>query len=96
MTITKQSQIHSPQHVRNGVGAWDGPLSEALHYDADRVDAVEQRLVERGVVTRTEDEDGNVFIDGDESWWAGDHLELWTLDDVRYLLDDPNAQIVEG
>ena len=93
MKLTKNSKIHSPQSIRNGLGAWDGPLSEALHYDSDRVDMIEQRLVERCVVTRSEDEDGNILIDGNELWWAGDHLELWTLEDVRFLLDDPNVTV---
>ena len=96
MELSLNTKIHSPQSIRNGLGAWDGTLGEAIHYDADRVDLIEQRLVERGAVTQSEDEDGNILIDGELDWWAGDHLELWTLDDVRYLLDDPNAEIVEG
>lgn len=96
MELTLNTQINSPQSIRNGLGAWTGILGEAIHYDADRVDLIEQRLVERGVVTRDEDEDGNILIDGEMDWWAGAHVELWTLDDVRYLLDDPNAEIMEG
>ena len=96
MEISLNTKINSPKSVSNGLGAWTGTLDEAIHYDADRVDLIEQRLVERGTVTRSEDEDGNILIDGEMDWWAGSHVELWTLDDVRYLLDDPNAEIVEG
>ena len=96
MELSLNTKIHSPQSIRNGLGAWDGTLGEAIHYDADRVDLIEQRLVERGAVTQSEDEDGNILIDGEMDWWAGAHVGLWTLDDVRYLLDDPNAEIVEG
>ena len=93
MKLTQSSIINSPQFIRGGVGAWSGPMSEALRYDPDRVIMIEDRLVERDVITRSEDEDGNILIEGELDWWAGDHLDLWTLEDVRDFLDDPNATV---
>ena len=92
----QDTRIVSPQRIRNGAGAWRGTLGEALSHDADRMIDWNRIFVERYDLHVSTDEDGSPTIDGDPDWWAGDHLELWTIEDVRRLLDDPNARVSCG
>lgn len=88
-TITPDTIIDSPRYVANGQGAWSGTVREAIHaaHQDDTGTALgnlHETLMELG------------WVGEDDKITADDHAQHMTLEDIKRLLDDPNATIAEG
>lgn len=80
--------IHLPGLVSPTRKRWTGTLADALKDATDgRAGALIERLTERGVFVEPDE-------DADDERDLTDVAEHLTIEDVRYLADDPNARIV--
>lgn len=85
--MTPSTIIYSPRSIANGQGRWIGTVGEALTAAAD-VDLgnLETRLYEGGAFSSS---------DLDRGFDVTTHAHLLSLDHLRALLDDPNADVVD-
>lgn len=90
-TITPDTVINSPRLIANGQGAWSGTVREAFaaahqNPDGTALGNLETALYEDGKLH------GSEF---DRGFDVNAHAHLLTLDHLRDLLDDPNAEIID-
>lgn len=78
-------KINSPQLVRNGAGAWTGTLAEAISWETDRWETVANHMIPAGRLDQSE-------LDADDFDLAN-HVDAMTIEDIRNLLDDPDATV---
>lgn len=88
-TITPETVITSPRLVANGQGAWSGTVREIFNAEQQNLTGtalgnLEAALYEEGKLQGSELDRG---FDVDA------HAHLLTLDHLRDLLGDPNAEI---
>ncbi|NIH70473.1 hypothetical protein [Auritidibacter ignavus] len=98
MTYTLDTKFYSPRYIANGRGAGTYTLAQILDYSGDTPYTI--MIIERRATMAKHDLDSDEeyeeFIDaGHETERIEDHLRMIDLDDVRDLLDDPNAEEVE-
>lgn len=91
-TITKDTIVYSPRTIANGQGRWIGTVEEVFSDHSQPSAGTALGNLETALY-----EDGRLHdSDLDRGFDIETHAHLLTLDHVRDLLDDPNAEIVDN
>lgn len=89
MDITLDTLVDSPRLVAGGLGAWRGTVRDLLaSLPPEREGDMLRTLRGSGRLAELPDDAEEETVD------LVDVAELLTLDDIRWLLDDPNAAVV--
>lgn len=87
--ISPETVITSPRLVANGQGSWSGTVREIFDAEHQNLASTALGNLEAGLY-----EDGKLNNRAlDEGFDVDAHAHLLTLDHLRKLLDDPNAEI---
>lgn len=91
-TITKDTIVYSPRTIANGQDRWIGTVADILGAQSQHPTGTALGNLEVALY-----EDGQLHgSDLDRGFDVETHAHLLTLDHLRDLLDDPNAEIVEN
>ncbi|WP_300345577.1 hypothetical protein [Nesterenkonia sp.] len=95
--ITPETVINSPRQIANGQGAWTGTVRELfkeLYQDATgtALEGLHECLREEGKLPELPEDEAET--DETHIFDLDRHAHLLTIEHLRDLLDDPNADIV--